>query len=529
MGILAQAWVAARSSTMLLFVGFELTLLLPLARCGSCWSSQEAEAECCARDTSVHSRGCWDKGRTFAACCRISDSSGYSSNLAIFVTLACMFALSVYNACARTSRRQVIDNRRHLRVEALQQNLDSPLQKLQVGGDMSDAESTQTASDSSEHKCGFLGALETDRNGHCPQAPKLQETSGEHWDVLDTRTCPCVLECGEAVLIQVLSALDGVALARFECVSRWYSLLNMASIAGIWRLVHVYALGGNPPSTLARRPASVDTRKRGGQWKVWWRWRQSLLQLPGSKRHKLTGRLSTMLVQRAGPHVFQASVQPLMPDEHWLHNLLDRLAQTAMLDMRKVADKRLAALSHRWHCYVASSAEIILADAHGNHTDHVNLFMSSYVSFAALAGQPRLFFAVLRQSAAGESHAVDIVHCAISPHPFSSLIKMAEEIVSFMSSGQDFAAALCGASWLIRLVFGPGWALRRCELAPTNVFLTIRKELLGTSTEGTMQASALQVIQWLLAALCPNPFGDGTTVLGIVSERLVAHMAKRVS
>eukprot|EP00434_Breviolum_minutum_P044594 symbB.v1.2.039845.t1/scaffold6826.1/size15211/1 len=62
------------------------------------------------------------------------------------------------------------------------------------------------------------------------------------------------LEFAEALLGEVLCFLDGISLALLEICSTWWRRLVGTNLSGIWRFVHLCALGARPPMALARPP-----------------------------------------------------------------------------------------------------------------------------------------------------------------------------------------------------------------------------------------------------------------------------------
>eukprot|EP00928_Gymnodinium_smaydae_P045402 TRINITY_DN30270_c1_g5_i1.p1 TRINITY_DN30270_c1_g5~~TRINITY_DN30270_c1_g5_i1.p1 ORF type:complete len:586 (+),score=152.46 TRINITY_DN30270_c1_g5_i1:132-1889(+) len=558
-----------------------------------CWSDVKVASACCSR-SGLSRSDCWSRDRTFDACCGVAEGSGgpglfgvadfvhgYNGLLASLVTL-----VAVAGLCARDIRRwrfqrDLTDARRRQRLDLLQQGVAAGGSAGGAGAGVRERAQRPAAACGSTgagvRKAASLSAGELKATSSVDAVSNIEDDVDAGYDCCSlsgdiassaaalgtpvsasdsTPRSPGLLDCGEAVLIEFLAALDGACLARLECASRWRrNVLGVASLAGVWRLVHVRALGGRPPAKLARSlgPAKADASVGpGGPWKRWWCWRQAFLALSESDRLKVTESLARRFVdlrastgqQQPRPgqgvvHVAEANVQPMMPHERWVDGLLERLALTLSLDFRGVPDDRLAPLARRWHNHVLFGAEVVLADESEFHTDHIELFMSCSVSFAALAGQPRLFVGALRRSAAAESVEVDLVHCAIAPRSIASLSAVEEEIVAFLAPARagDFSAALCGASSLARLTFGPAWTLRRCEMAPSTELLALRKELLGEAldprasrdAEAAADASSLQVLQWLLAALCPNPFGDGSEALRLTSQSLADALLRRRS
>ena len=167
------------------------------------------------------------------------------------------------------------------------------------------------------------------------------------------------LDHAEGLLSHVLTALDGGSLAELECASRWPAQLGTTSLPGVWRFVHMCALGGQPPRALARPPKLFSGPLRPsdrGPWKAYWMARQSLLEDPDLAQHKVAAESARLLLGAD----FHAWVQPVKPNWGWLQSVLDRVAPAG-----HATDGRFGPLASRWHTHLMVSGEAMVTEAEG--------------------------------------------------------------------------------------------------------------------------------------------------------------------
>lgn len=334
---------------------------------------------------------------------------------------------------------------------------------------------------------------------------------------------PPLLRLDAPALLEIFAALDGASLVRAECATRALRRGAAGPWAGVWRLAHVRALGGRPPTALARAPsdAALAGLGPGGAWKAWWAWRRQAMAEEDVVRRAAAMGLARRLVERpwAGYAPMEAKMEPLTPTEDWLDNLFALLRDSLGTHLREPSDPRFAPLAARWHCHVLTACEAAAANAAGLQ-DYVRTYASWSFGFGAQLGQPRLFFAVIRISAVAQVCEVGVYACRIAPRPSMSWAGSAAEMVELLCQERGMETALCGASRLLRLELSsqPPWAFRACDLAPTAELAAVARELFGPAQEPVAQA--LQLLQWLLAATCPHPFGEGPGALQAASAQL---------
>lgn len=516
----------------------------------TCWADREAELRCCSAGPEM--AGCWEQGRTLETCCAVSIEGGFSSCPAVLIVLAVILIL-----CFREKRRQEImqqkDSAKQGRcIESLQQNLDAI---VHGHGQQQNPQTSETRfarlNQQPHHETQAV---------YTPAVPPSQNDNRQEFDLVAFSSGSCFFDHVGAMLLEVLGALDGSSLARWECVGTRALHYSTISLPGLWRIVHVRSFGGKPPQTLARQPAQNNNGTggggaagRGGMWKEWWLWWQRTKEQPHEELQNTVTRLAKQLLERPGAgilamnNIAQATLQPMRPSDSWLGNLLVMLREHLAVDLATPVDTRLAPLARRWHCHALIVSEAALADEQGFHRDHVRMLASWSFSFSATLGQPRLYFSLVWHSAAGEAWEVDLFHCKVPARASASWESIADEIVQLLVAGRSLASALCGVVRLGRLELSgpPTWTLRQCELAPVLSIGTIAKELFGpqggiASTLGPVgadsrnagfekstEASALRALQWLLAATCPNPFAEQPHALRTVSDQLAPVLAGR--
>lgn len=504
------------------------TLAMCTALCqGTCWADKVEELQCCTVGTIANAAGCWADGRTLESCCPAPSELGLRSYAAMGVAVAGLLAF-----CARDAvgwgmhRRHNGVSFRLKRLQALQREIDTASVSRASGlGSQPRAElcgvTAAAAPTFAEEGCFADIVGRAVEPASCSRQCQRRQHQGSRGGGIEAVSL--LLSMGEAALLEVLGALDGVSLARWECVGRRASRESVGSLAGLWRLVHVRALGGRPPAALARQPARTSGTGPSGAWKEWWCWRQRALAQSDEERRAAAARLAGLLLQPpiAGTEIAEAEVQPMKPSEAWLGNLFASLRERLGADFTQSADPRFAALPRRWHCHAVVAGEAVLADAQGFHADHLRLFASWSCCFSAATGQPRLFHSVVQHSAAGELWRVDLLHCRIPARASASWACIAEETVRVRAAGRSLASALCGVAQLAHLELrGPDWSLERCDLATAAELASVAKELFGSPGVAGGDATLLRLLQWLLAATCPNPFAEAPRALLLTSQQL---------
>lgn len=510
----------------------------------ACWPDPAQEARCCSGEDSSD---CWEDGRRPAACCSgAPETAAANAGGGYLPMLAAIGGLLVL--CARDAQ--------HWRVRKREDSSLLRLRRLQgLQGEVSAAEAQCVEGEESpEARLGGVSWPTSEADDDACGPDDDEESSSSHQRLLGKdlpaelparATGPRVLlEVGEAPLLEVLGGLDGTSLGRWECAGRAARYGSVCSLAGLWRLVHVRALGGRPPATLARPPgaaASSGSTGAGGAWKAWWIWRRRALRQPDEELQQAGARLAERLLElppRSDADetlsLAQAQLSPMKPSAAWMVNLVTMLREDLGVDFSHCSDERFAPLPARWHCHVLVAAEAALADAEAWHADLLRLFASWSVCFSAATGQPRLFASLVRHFPAQDLWEVDVLHCKVPPRTSASWSVIAGEIVEVLLSSRSLASALCGASRLCSLELrGADWTLERAQLATQAELAVMAKELFGSSRvstagqdegrsgpDGTSGESRLQALQWLLAATCPNPFFETSRSLLAATRQL---------
>ncbi|CAJ1350101.1 unnamed protein product [Effrenium voratum] len=332
-------------------------------------------------------------------------------------------------------------------------------------------------------------------------APKVSGMAAESFARREPSMWKWFLDYAEGLLSEVLCFLDGFTLTALEMASRWPRQLQSCSLAGIWRFVHLCAMGARPPSALARAP------KTGG-FKELWLGRELLLREPSAwQREVAFGQARLLLTPGTS-----AVVQPLKPGRRWLWNII----QNCLPDFEQ--DPRFAPLQQRWYTHLMVGTEAV-TQANGVQTQE-QLYVSWSVCFSAAQGLPRLFLASAR-SDGNDAWEVDLAECRLpsrAPLPWAAA---AQEIHELRAQGRSLQSGLCDATELCSARFqGSGWRTSGApQLAPLEHWDHLHKELFGLSKQ-PQQGRASAALLLLLALTCPNPFAQEPAKLGLAMESL---------
>lgn len=548
---------SARSATVLAIV-LMFSTLTPLVATGSefgCWPEDPAEeARCCNfAGASRSDSGCWEAGRLSGTCCLQTPVIISSEYILIAAAILGLLVMCACDARHWQLRRSEQGARRLRKLQERQHEFDATQPgRASEGAPHFEVAAAADRTAAEDRIVGEFPDKALDASGPKPATEDCASSAGPEMPLAAQMVLPAVSEfaespllcIGEEPLLEVLGALDGIALARWECLSLRARHGSVRSLAGLWRLVHVRALGGRPPATLARAPAGTSSSGQAaaaaGAWKAWWAWRRSVLAQSDDARHAAAARLAKALLKlplpgfRGEPAGLQAELSPMKPSEAWIGNLLLTLQEELGTDFSFVADDRLAPLPWRWHCHVLVAGEAALADAQNFHTDLLRLFASWSCCFSAAAGQPRFYYALVRHIPADELWEVEVFHCRVPARHTASWVMIAEEITEVLASGRSLASALCGATRICRLeFFGADWLLQQSVMAPTAELELIGKELFGAKAPARYKERcssmadytlALAALEWLLVATCPNPFSEAPRALRLASQQLAGRL-----
>eukprot|EP00913_Durusdinium_trenchii_P003867 g3579.t1 len=298
------------------------------------------------------------------------------------------------------------------------------------------------------------------------------------------------LDYAEALLSEVLCFLDGLSLTFLELCSTWWRRLVSTNLAGVWRFIHLCALGARPPMSLARPPKGVT--RGGGPWKQLWLAHRWLLAEPDGRQRSVAFEQARLLLS-PGSH---AVVQPMKPSQR---NCLDGSSQP---------DPRFGPLHKRWCSHLMVGAEAMVTHANGVQTNHEQLYMSWSVCFSAMQGLPRLFLASARE--AQSAWEVDLAECRLPPKAPLPWAAAAQEIHELRAAGRPLRSGLCDAVELCSFrLQGPQWRAQQ--------------ELFGLERSQTHGRSADRCLQLLLALTCPKPFAQEPQKLALALEGLRPH------
>ncbi|CAJ1421903.1 unnamed protein product [Effrenium voratum] len=323
-------------------------------------------------------------------------------------------------------------------------------------------------------------------------APKVSGMAAESFARREPSMWKWFLDYAEGLLSEVLCFLDGFTLTALEMASRWPRQLQSCSLAGIWRFVHLCAMGARPPSALARAP------KTGG-FKELWLGRELLLREPSAwQREVAFGQARLLLTPGTS-----AVVQPLKPGRRWLWNII----QNCLPDFEQ--DPRFAPLQQRWYTHLMVGTEAV-TQANGVQTQE-QLYVSWSVCFSAAQGLPRLFLASAR-SDGNDAWEVDLAECRLpsrAPLPWAAA---AQEIHELRAQGRSLQSGLCDATELCSARFqGSGWRTSGApQLAPLEHWDHLHKELFGLSKQPQQgrvlsEAAPLQRCCCCWRSLAPTP------------------------
>jgi len=212
------------------------------------------------------------------------------------------------------------------------------------------------------------------------------------------------------------------------------------------------------------------------------------------------------------------------PCEHWLRNTLSNLATASRLYLSWCTDRRMAPLIMRWYCHALVGAEAVVVNSQGFHTDQVQLFASWSVSFSAMFGHPRLYFAVSKHSAAQQTWSITVAECNLPPCPNVNWRIPAEDMLACFASGRDLSSSLSGASLVADCCFHEShWEVGHCVLAAQPMIAKIGKDLFGPRADLNSiepAAATAEVLSWFFTLTCPNPFAGNLGMLGDTKARL---------
>ncbi|CAK9085370.1 unnamed protein product [Durusdinium trenchii] len=240
------------------------------------------------------------------------------------------------------------------------------------------------------------------------------------------------LDYAEALLSEVLCFLDGLSLTFLELCSTWWRRLVSTNLAGVWRFIHLCALGARPPMSLARPPKGVT--RGGGPWKQLWLAHRWLLAEPDGRQRSVAFEQARLLLS-PGSH---AVVQPMKPSQRFLINIIKNC-----LDGSSQPDPRFGPLHKRWCSHLMVGAEAMVTHANGVQTNHEQLYMSWSVCFSAMQGLPRLFLASARE--AQSAWEVDLAECRLPPKAPLPWAAAAQEIHELRAAGRPLRSGLCDA------------------------------------------------------------------------------------
>eukprot|EP00929_Paragymnodinium_shiwhaense_P026529 TRINITY_DN15776_c0_g1_i2.p1 TRINITY_DN15776_c0_g1~~TRINITY_DN15776_c0_g1_i2.p1 ORF type:complete len:322 (-),score=56.81 TRINITY_DN15776_c0_g1_i2:449-1414(-) len=319
--------------------------------------------------------------------------------------------------------------------------------------------------------------------------------------------------------------------------------LRASSLAGIWRFAFMLKLGGRPPSTLARPPTPAV--QGGGPWKQYCRLHHELKKRMDIERMQVANQLAHIIIEILQGPLAEVSVHPLKPSSAQIDNINRNLKKDLGIDLDCIgADKRCAPLTARWECEHFVCMEAIRKDWNDFHIDVCRIHVSCFVSFAALAGQPRMFVGVAHQSQVDQSWDVDIVHVRLPGNSKITTLMLLQEILTTIKDKHDIASSLCGASYLCRVAVKGGANVMRAEvahLATDLELLMLDKELFGVipgkngvptsalASQKSKEHMQLRVLYWLMCAVCPDPFTQYPGTLRAVAEVMPSSLLHTVS
>ncbi|CAK9020348.1 Uncharacterized protein SCF082_LOCUS14877 [Durusdinium trenchii] len=319
------------------------------------------------------------------------------------------------------------------------------------------------------------------------------------------------LDYAEALLSEVLCFLDGLSLTFLELCSTWWRRLVSTNLAGVWRFIHLCALGARPPMSLARPPKGVT--RGGGPWKQLWLAHRWLLAEPDGRQRSVAFEQARLLLS-PGSH---AVVQPMKPSQRFLINIIKNC-----LDGSSQPDPRFGPLHKRWCSHLMVGAEAMVTHANGVQTNHEQLYMSWSVCFSAMQGLPRLFLASARE--AQSAWEVDLAECRLPPKAPLPWAAAAQEIHELRAAGRPLRSGLCDAVELCSFrLQGPQWRAQQVQLAVSEYWQHLHKELFGLERSQTHGRSADRCLQLLLALTCPKPFAQEPQKLALALEGLRPH------
>lgn len=534
----------------------------------ACWVDPGLLRKCCGGEASIE-LGCWSNGLTFGDCCMSADADwgGRVACAFLFAGLLSVWArgwlLKQHADTARRMKHAQTMNRNYEELSRFGTKTTGDTAS-ELNGNRHDRHSLR------RRPVGVAGVADDNPQVCVAQEPlpQTQESSGEARTPTDP-DCPnitaganaedgrllerpesrcgcCLFELEGPPLFEVLGFLNAFGLMRWECVSKSALKKSASSLQGLWRLIHVRSLGGDPPHKLARSPIEepVYVRKilnNGGAWKEWALWRERVLNESEDARFgaandlirqllsipRRSERVSADLVEQ----LIEAAVVPLKPCPVWLSNLLTRIQKGTGVDYAATHDHRIAPLSARWHCHILVGAKAILADSNGFAHDQVLAFTSWSMAFSAATGRPSMFLAMSRKYTVTDMWEVDIIYCKIPSRRQCRWFDLCQEVVEIIQGGGGIASALCGAERLVSLlVRATDWDVQSCTLAPTHVLAAVCKDIFGRAgpieklTGGDVRQSPVNdiewavehVLQWVIAATCPNPFMEHSSALRAV-------------